>query len=250
MSKPKSIHTEPMNDIGQFPGPETQIAWELGLEPAAARRALEIAVQWKQLKTGSGMFRRCESPIERLLLMGFMMSSSGCRLEWNDDQDMALIHLEDVASEDSPSFLLCAQEHVASLEEIDFGDYEGDEERENDPPFARIDFVLTPYMGRQPWKLAIEADGHEFHERTKQQAAADRERDRRLVRCGYTIIRFTGSEIHADPCGCAHEIIRTANCLANNPSLESAGYREYERGRKRGYLERGQAIACLPEAQH
>lgn len=239
-----------MNDIGQFPGPETQIAWELGVEPATARRALEIAVQWKHLKTGSGMFRRCESPIERLLLMGFMMSASGCRLTWNDDQDMALVRLEDVSPEEDPSFLLSAQDPVSSLEEMDWGDYEGDDERANDPPFARIDFVLTPYNGLGPWKLAIEADGHEFHERTKQQAAADRERDRRLVRCGYTIIRFTGSEIHADPCGCAHEIIRTANCLNNNPSLESVQYREYERGRKRGYIERGTAIALLREAQH
>lgn len=44
--------------------------------------------------------------------------------------------------------------------------------------------------------IAVECDGHEFHERTKQQAAYDKSRDRDLLILGIPTLRFTGSEIH------------------------------------------------------
>ncbi|AYO30830.1 DUF559 domain-containing protein [Biomaibacter acetigenes] len=56
-------------------------------------------------------------------------------------------------------------------------------------------------------KLIIECDGHEFHEKTKEQAARDKQRDRMLMMAGYQIIHFTGSEIWADPYKCAREVI-------------------------------------------
>ena len=46
--------------------------------------------------------------------------------------------------------------------------------------------------------IAVECDGHEFHEKTKQQAARDKARDRD---------RFTGSEIWKDPGACADEVL-------------------------------------------
>jgi hypothetical protein len=51
----------------------------------------------------------------------------------------------------------------------------------------------------------IECDGHDFHERTKVQAARDKKRDRELQVHG-PILRFTGSEIWADPFHCASQI--------------------------------------------
>lgn len=56
----------------------------------------------------------------------------------------------------------------------------------------RIDFVVR----HRRVKVGIECDGHEFHEKTKQQAARDKKRDRFLMSRGYRMIRFTGSEIH------------------------------------------------------
>jgi hypothetical protein len=53
--------------------------------------------------------------------------------------------------------------------------------------------------------LAVECDGHDFHDRTKQQAAYDRARDRELLAQGVYTIRFTGSEIHHDSHRCAVE---------------------------------------------
>jgi very-short-patch-repair endonuclease len=50
-------------------------------------------------------------------------------------------------------------------------------------------------------------DGHDFHERTKEQAARDRQRERSITKRGYTIIRFTGSEVFYNPRKCVEEVI-------------------------------------------
>lgn len=77
----------------------------------------------------------------------------------------------------------------------------------------RVDFVVHYYDGGYPnrppaWaRLIVECDGHDFHERTKEQAARDRSRDRRAQIDGIPILRFTGSEIWRDPWGCAMQII-------------------------------------------
>lgn len=55
-------------------------------------------------------------------------------------------------------------------------------------------------------RLIVECDGHEFHERTKEQAARDRSRDRAATLSNYDILRFTGSQIWNDPWGCAGEV--------------------------------------------
>lgn len=74
----------------------------------------------------------------------------------------------------------------------------------------RVDFVVSVGVrerGRiRARRLAIECDGHDFHERTKEQAARDRSRDRALQAAGYTVMRFTGSELYRDPVGCVLEI--------------------------------------------
>ena len=76
----------------------------------------------------------------------------------------------------------------------------------------RIDFVIQRFDRdyerpfRMTPKVAIECDGHEFHERTKEQAQRDKERDRQLTLDGFTVIRFTGSEIWRDPMKCAEQV--------------------------------------------
>ena len=46
--------------------------------------------------------------------------------------------------------------------------------------------------------IIFEADGHDFHEKTKEQAKHDKERDRFLQSLGCKIYRFTGSEIYSN----------------------------------------------------
>lgn len=58
--------------------------------------------------------------------------------------------------------------------------------------------------------IAVECDGHEFHERTKEQAARDRRRDRWFLSQGIPVMRFTGSEIFNDCWQCAGDVVRQA----------------------------------------
>lgn len=55
-------------------------------------------------------------------------------------------------------------------------------------------------------KLVVECDGHEFHEKTKDQVARDKAREREIVSAGYEIFRFSGSEIWRNPLDCAGQI--------------------------------------------
>lgn len=87
-----------------------------------------------------------------------------------------------------------------------------------------VDFFITArsqYGGYS--SLAVECDGHEFHERTKAQAKKDRSRDRRLQQAGYTVFRFTGSEIWNDPCACADQIIEWALDAYYGPPYKREG---------------------------
>lgn len=69
----------------------------------------------------------------------------------------------------------------------------------------RIDFALRVPQYRFQ-RIFIECDGHNFHERTKEQAAKDRGKDRLIQGSGIPILRFTGAEIHATPAGCAAQV--------------------------------------------
>ena len=77
----------------------------------------------------------------------------------------------------------------------------------------RVDFLLElafKKLGRyeKVLKLVIECDGHEFHEKTKEQVKRDNERARNIQKEGYEILRFSGSEIHSNPTKCVLEIKR------------------------------------------
>jgi very-short-patch-repair endonuclease len=73
------------------------------------------------------------------------------------------------------------------------------------------DFVAYAHTINGTKALVIECDGHDFHERTKEQAAHDRARDRAMQEAGYTVFRFTGSEIYRDPVKCARQVIAWAD---------------------------------------
>lgn len=68
----------------------------------------------------------------------------------------------------------------------------------------RVDFLIED--SEEGIRLVVECDGHDFHERTKDQARRDRSRDREIQALGYFVLRFTGSEIWADPWKCVEEI--------------------------------------------
>lgn len=92
-------------------------------------------------------------------------------------------------------------------------------------PF-RADFMLTWVNEGYPpdheplerVDLVIECDGHDFHERTPEQAERDRSRDRWMLAEGFTVIRFTGAEIVRNPVACAFESV--------NHLVRLAGFQE------------------------
>jgi len=67
-----------------------------------------------------------------------------------------------------------------------------------------IDFVVS---AQPDLMLAIEIDGHDFHEKTRAQVSRDKARERFIVRAGYTILRFSGSEVYGNPRKCVSEIL-------------------------------------------
>jgi very-short-patch-repair endonuclease len=70
------------------------------------------------------------------------------------------------------------------------------------------DIVLgVPLKAMSP-VVVIECDGHDFHERTKEQARHDRRRDRWMQGQGVAVFRFTGSEIFRNPEACATEVTK------------------------------------------
>jgi very-short-patch-repair endonuclease len=75
-----------------------------------------------------------------------------------------------------------------------------------------VDFLVGTTDGNGKKRFAvIECDGHDFHERTKEQAKRDRSRDRRLQAAGYRVFRFTGSELYRNTLACACEVINWAH---------------------------------------
>jgi very-short-patch-repair endonuclease len=69
-----------------------------------------------------------------------------------------------------------------------------------------VDFIVERSSG-QSARVAIELDGHEFHERTKAQAANDKSRERAIVTTGLPVLRFTGSEVFNNPRHVMDEVI-------------------------------------------
>jgi Protein of unknown function (DUF559) len=88
----------------------------------------------------------------------------------------------------------------------------------------RVDFLLTGRLKHfhldekgglgdfaywEERKLVLECDGFDFHDRTREKASRDRERDRSLQSLGYRVYRYTGSDIWADVFKGAEEVAET-----------------------------------------
>lgn len=87
----------------------------------------------------------------------------------------------------------------------------------------RVDYLIAAKASTSTkiYRVIVECDGHEFHEKTKEQAARDKKRDRTLTNSGFTVFRFTGSEIFRDPQKCADEVAEFLNnrALIDVPDL-------------------------------
>lgn len=89
--------------------------------------------------------------------------------------------------------------------------YKSDSEYANNSPF--ILFFIKPQVVIGIYKVdfiyndcVIEIDGHENH-KTKEQREYDYVRERYLMKKGYKVIRFMGTEVFLDPHKCVMEMI-------------------------------------------
>ena len=76
----------------------------------------------------------------------------------------------------------------------------------------RLDVALFVWGSEVP-VLAIELDGHTFHERTPQQVADRNARDRALQTAGWTVLHFSYHEIRDRGLECAVEAIERFDTL-------------------------------------
>lgn len=127
----------------------------------------------------------CESPIEVLLLAGLYTRAVGGIVE--------LTFMGRRVPDKEVKF----QGGALVYQQAEVGKY-------------RADFLIAdcswPAEEKGTQWIVVECDGHDFHERTKEQAKRDKQRDRFFQSEGYKVLRFTGSEIWADPEECASEI--------------------------------------------
>jgi very-short-patch-repair endonuclease len=89
----------------------------------------------------------------------------------------------------------------------------------------RPDFAFV-HPGPHATKIIVELDGHDFHERTPDQAQSDKSRDRELQALGWHVMRFTGREVLRKPGECLQEvesllIAKTALANAERRAMES-----------------------------
>lgn len=131
----------------------------------------------------------CQSQIEKLMLLALWS-----RGVWTESIKFAQapvlkMMIEDANHPDNLSSILAPQVQV--------GPY-------------RVDFLIAMRRRlhhRDVILFAVECDGHDFHERTKAQAAKDKARDRYLAAEGITVLRYTGSEIWRDAGACADDVL-------------------------------------------
>lgn len=145
---------------------------------------------------------KCESPIEKLLLHSYLLYLDTKRmLQKGDfcDSVHAFLMMPEPDREYmwNESFGECNYVDV----QVPIGKYRADI-----VIFRRVNpFTDTKTIFETP-RVVVECDGHDFHERTKEQAQRDKSRDRELQELGHPVLRFTGSEIWADAWTCAAQI--------------------------------------------
>lgn len=162
----------------------------------------EISYAWDDLYHNQD----CDSPIEYLLLASLIFSSNG----YSETIAPYTWELIEAMHQSDPMDLLRETDGIKSIviPQAPIGKY-------------RVDFLIITKIHEELHKVIIECDGHDYHDKTKEQATRDKKRDRQITSLGIPVLRFTGSDIYKRPMGCAEEI---SQYLANRitKSLDDA----------------------------
>jgi len=184
--------------------------------PRFALRAMAMQSFTVAFREFEMAMERCESPIEIAMLLALTLvgrdrlhlgnvyfTANRYRIE-ADDYEYLTIEPQAQIGEHRVDFLVT----LSSVEPLD-------EYRPDEDTLRRI----AP-LGTVDRQLAVECDGHDFHDRTKAQASRDRARDRALQSFGIPVFRYTGSDIWKDVVGCAREAIDAAKARMWRPDSD------------------------------
>lgn len=155
-----------------------------------AHEQLERELLELTFKNLRALLLQCESPIEQLLFIELAELWDATPVGPPEDRYIR----GRISFPDVDRFTVAVrQQHPIRTRERDY----------------RADFQITVedyrFVTHEFVRLAtvvVEVDGHDHHERTKQQAMHDRKRDRAMLREDIPVMRFTGSEVFRD----AHEV--------------------------------------------
>lgn len=206
------------------------LSWALRLDEAQAAKVAEIAAQWSDPSEGQYAFDRCESPAERLFLLGGLLWKEGreedVQLRDGDDPEH-FVFMRD--GRDVGGSQWSSESHVGLIEELALHSQVQIDK-------YRVDFVID--LGRSnrdgdpdPWtRIAVEIDGHDYHS-SKEQLASDHVRDMALLLRGIPTIRLTGSMVYADPGACFGLAVRMARKLESMASaIDNSMIDSYQAG--------------------
>jgi very-short-patch-repair endonuclease len=169
-------------DADQRWGPEMDELHRAALRAALLRQVAFISDDFERA------VQRCGSPPERAMLYALAI------VAW-DWADGVLLRLDSGAG----GLLASRGVYVEIEPQAQIDDY-------------RVDFLLAMCLRTgtgPPRRLAmvVECDGHDWHERTREQARRDRARDRTLQAHDLPIYRYTGSDVWRDVFAAAREVV-------------------------------------------
>ncbi len=140
------------------------------------------------------MLGLCESTIEKHMLAGLMVVFD--LLQSRKTHFMKEPFSFQSLGDSGPGVFICCQGRVKQY---------------------RADFLLRVVAPGVDRYMVIECDGHDYHERTKEQAKRDRSRDRFMAALGIVVLRFTGQELIQDPEPCAWEVDAVIGQMLGQP---------------------------------
>lgn len=116
-----------------------------------------------------------------------------------------------------------AIEHYFRIRELDLNAQFQAEPRKG--VLYRVDFAVIPndvemwlegdVLGVRYQHVGLELDGHDFHEKTKEQVTHRNQRDRDLQADGWKMLHFSGSEIYRNPLAVVQEAAKAGTDALN-----------------------------------
>lgn len=87
----------------------------------------------------------------------------------------------------------------------------------------RVDFLVQRvFFQGESEPVVVELDGHDFHDKDKKQRSYEKARDRDLVKAGYRVMHYTGSDINTDPFRVAWEVLEMVGALGGFGAYDPA----------------------------